>query len=358
MFEDSRALFTDSCSIISSNFSPKGEQDNLFPKSRMNFDMNNVIQDDYLCNNSSVDGLNSQLLSHYPRHSSSLATTQGGSLDGSSLYRMGSSMGMDNEVKMSSGLMRQNSSPAGFFSNLTNQSGYGGVRGGIANYRLGNDNNGDLGSTASRFKSQMSLSSRIPSSLGMLSQISEIDGGNIRPTSNDDTKNRIVDGDTQYYNSEYPLRSWNDTLHFAESYTLKRERDDDDGRLFSSVQNGEIQNRPSLFSHHLSLPKTLSDISCMDKLLQFQDSVPCKIRAKRGCATHPRSIAERVRRTRISERMRKLQELVPHMDKQTNTADMLDLAVEYIKDLQKQYKTLSDNRANCKCSAMQKQGLK
>ena len=81
-----------------------------------------------------------------------------------------------------------------------------------------------------------------------------------------------------------------------------------------------------------------------------------------------------VRRTRISERMRKLQELVPNMDKvefsmnfffsgwiifinvssiqslisvfeifflffwqQTNTADMLDLAVEYIKDLQKQY---------------------
>ncbi|CAL5394520.1 unnamed protein product [Camellia sinensis] len=48
---------------------------------------------------------------------------------------------------------------------------------------------------------------------------------------------------------------------------------------------------------------------------QFQqDSVPSKIRANRGCATHPRSIAER----------------------QTNTADMLDLAVEYIKDLQEQ----------------------
>ncbi|KAG5583569.1 hypothetical protein H5410_054196 [Solanum commersonii] len=61
-----------------------------------------------------------------------------------------------------------------------------------------------------------------------------------------------------------------------------------------------------------------------------------------------------VRRTRISERMRKLQELVPNMDKQTNTADMLDLAVEYIKGLQKQYKVLTDCRANCKCSAMQK----
>ncbi|MBA0816352.1 hypothetical protein Gohar_001027 [Gossypium harknessii] len=51
----------------------------------------------------------------------------------------------------------------------------------------------------------------------------------------------------------------------------------------------------------------------MEKLLE--DSVPCRVRAKRGCATHPRSIAERVRRTRISDRIRKLQELVPNMDK-------------------------------------------
>ena len=31
----------------------------------------------------------------------------------------------------------------------------------------------------------------------------------------------------------------------------------------------------------------------MEKLLE--ESVPCRVRAKRGCATHPRSIAERVR---------------------------------------------------------------
>ncbi|KAL8244745.1 hypothetical protein R6Q59_011003 [Mikania micrantha] len=47
------------------------------------------------------------------------------------------------------------------------------------------------------------------------------------------------------------------------------------------------------------------------------DSVPCKIRAKRGCATHPRSIAERERRTRISGKLKKLQDLVPNMDKST-----------------------------------------
>ncbi|KAK9111946.1 hypothetical protein Scep_019465 [Stephania cephalantha] len=77
-------------------------------------------------------------------------------------------------------------------------------------------------------------------------------------------------------------------------------------------------------------------VSDMELESLFQDSVPCRVRAKRGCATHPRSIAERVRRTRISDRIRKLQELVPNMDKQTNTADMLEEAVEYVKFLQKQ----------------------
>ncbi|XP_050375897.1 transcription factor bHLH80-like isoform X2 [Argentina anserina] len=81
----------------------------------------------------------------------------------------------------------------------------------------------------------------------------------------------------------------------------------------------------------------------------FEESGTLRIRAKRGCATHPRSIAERVRRTRISDRIRKLQELVPNMDKQTNTADMLDEAVEYVKFLQKQIQELSEHQRRCKC---------
>lgn len=86
----------------------------------------------------------------------------------------------------------------------------------------------------------------------------------------------------------------------------------------------------------------------MDKILE--GSVPCKIRAKRGFATHPRSIAERVRRTRISDRIRKLQELVPNMDKQTNTAEMLDEAVAYVKFLQNQIEELSEQQRRCKCT--------
>jgi archaellum component FlaC len=79
------------------------------------------------------------------------------------------------------------------------------------------------------------------------------------------------------------------------------------------------------------------------------------MRAKRGCATHPRSIAERNRRTRISEKLKKLQDLVPNMDKQTNTADMLEMAVEYVKDLQKQVLVLTDDRAKCVCSSKPQQ---
>lgn len=54
------------------------------------------------------------------------------------------------------------------------------------------------------------------------------------------------------------------------------------------------RNRTHGLTHHLSLPKTSSEVAAVANILHYQDSGPCKIRAKRGCATHPRSIAERV----------------------------------------------------------------
>ncbi|CAN6279116.1 unnamed protein product [Urochloa humidicola] len=95
---------------------------------------------------------------------------------------------------------------------------------------------------------------------------------------------------------------------------------------------------------------TALEMAGMDRYMQLQqDQVPFKVRAKRGCATHPRSIAERERRTRISEKLRKLQELVPNMDKQTSTADMLDLAVEHIKELQSELQALKHEQEKCTC---------
>ncbi|KAL8037369.1 hypothetical protein ABFX02_11G034800 [Erythranthe guttata] len=68
-----------------------------------------------------------------------------------------------------------------------------------------------------------------------------------------------------------------------------------------------------------------------------------KVRARRGQATDPHSIAERLRRERIAERMKGLQELVPNANK-TDKASMLDEIIDYVKFLQLQVKVLSMSR--------------
>ncbi|TKY62572.1 dimerization protein [Spatholobus suberectus] len=247
---------------------------------------------------------------------------------------------------VNSNLLRQSSFPAGHFSNnISFQNGYDTMKG-VGNYGGVNGNDGEPSLSMNRMKNQINFSSRSPSSLGMLSQTSKMGSEGLRVTSPEDGRQGGSDGDARYYG--FPCASWNETSH------LKRPRNSSDDELLSDAPNGELGNQVHTLSHHLSLPRTSSEMFAMDNLFQFTDSVPCKIRAKRGFATHPRSIAERVRRTRISERIRKLQELVPNMEKQTSTAEMLDLAVEYIKNLQKQFKTLSERRAKCQCINMQK----
>ncbi|KAK7393478.1 hypothetical protein VNO78_22035 [Psophocarpus tetragonolobus] len=68
-----------------------------------------------------------------------------------------------------------------------------------------------------------------------------------------------------------------------------------------------------------------------------------RMRARRGQATDPHSIAERLRRERIAERIRALQELVPSVNK-TDRAAMLDEIVDYVKFLRLQVKVLSMSR--------------
>lgn len=207
----------------------------------------------------------------------------------------------------SSNIIRQNSTPAGFLSSLTVENGFTSVK------------DARKGSSSSTSNNHISFSLGPSSSSRFLPQIAENE-------------------------NELPDSTFNG---------LKRSRD---GGLKIS-QNGENGNNAPSLHHHMSLPKTSSEMAAVENFLHFQQesSVPWKTRAKRGFATHPRSIAERMRRTRISERIKRLQDLFPDMDKQTNTADMLDMAVEYIKDLQKELQTLNDARARCKCSSKQLQ---
>ncbi|GAV70982.1 HLH domain-containing protein [Cephalotus follicularis] len=69
-----------------------------------------------------------------------------------------------------------------------------------------------------------------------------------------------------------------------------------------------------------------------------------RVRARRGQATDPHSIAERLRREKISERMKNLQELVPNSSKQSDKASVLDEIIDYVKFLQLQVKVLSMSR--------------
>ncbi|KAJ1275437.1 hypothetical protein BS78_05G135400 [Paspalum vaginatum] len=65
------------------------------------------------------------------------------------------------------------------------------------------------------------------------------------------------------------------------------------------------------------------------------------VRARRGQATDSHSLTERVRREKISERMKLLQDLVPGCSKVTGKAVMLDEIINYVQSLQRQVEFLS-----------------
>nr|QCO76494.1 LCB-P2A-mCherry [synthetic construct] len=82
-----------------------------------------------------------------------------------------------------------------------------------------------------------------------------------------------------------------------------------------------------------------NDSSKVTKELEKTDYI--HVRARRGQATDSHSIAERVRREKISERMKFLQDLVPGCDKITGKAGMLDEIINYVQSLQRQIEFLS-----------------
>lgn len=272
-------------------------------------------------------------------------------------------VGVENQQQMRinsngnrSNLVRQSSSPAGFFS------GFNAMRGGEVR-KFSNNGETCSSSNSGLNNHQLNFASTPSSSSRYMPSIAEHGNETVEASSPDNVQlvgNRDETSMAAYTSAAFSTEPWNEPPPPAPvpAFSILKRNRDGDFKMFSDFNRlenqdgGETRTHSHTLTHHLSLPKTAGEMAVIEKYLQFQqDSVPCKIRAKRGCATHPRSIAERMRRTRISERMKKLQELFPNMDKQTNTADMLDLAVEYIKDLQKQVQTLTETRAKCKCSS-------
>lgn len=248
-----------------------------------------------------------------------------------------------------SNLFRQKSSPAGFFSI---QNDLAALRE-VGAFKANDVSNGQATTSSSGLSSSLAFSSRPSSCLKHMPQIAE--NGNESLEENCDQSRILANEDG---NSKFCIPSFTSEIWESSSFNAPKTESDDE--IMFSTSNG-LESQESDFgyqnlglTHHQSLPSSSTKMSSIQRFLEIQGSVPCKIRAKRGFATHPRSIAERVRRTRISERIKKLQDLFPKSEKQTSTADMLDLAVEYIKDLRQQVKVLSDCKAKCKCTSNEK----
>lgn len=241
-------------------------------------------------------------------------------------------------------LFRHSSSPAGLLSRLmTDPHGMAASGGAMGSYtQAGSD--AALGHGHAQLSSQWSFSRQdLPqiSEMGMIpADIGEsIVGAGGCNSSSDAAQS------SSYLSRTFSVGSWDDTnsIMFSSAPCKKPKVDPAAGADDMVTNFSTIDPQFGLSNSSLELPG-------MDDYLQLQqDSVACRVRARRGCATHPRSIAERERRTRISKRLKKLQDLVPNMDKQTNTSDMLDLAVDYIKELKDQVEKLKHDQANCCC---------
>nr|WKE35131.1 basic helix-loop-helix family protein [Rosa persica] len=91
------------------------------------------------------------------------------------------------------------------------------------------------------------------------------------------------------------------------------------------------------------IPMAMTGLQSFPQTTSTNPSAECtgprkpRMRARRGQATDPHSIAERLRREKIADRMKNLQELVPKSNK-TDKASMLDEIIEYVKFLQQQLK--------------------
>lgn len=87
--------------------------------------------------------------------------------------------------------------------------------------------------------------------------------------------------------------------------------------------------------------KAKSDKKDKKKVLEEAPTSYIRVRARRGQATDNHSLAERVRREKISGRMKVLQTLVPGCDKVIGKALMLDEIINYVQSLQHQVEFLS-----------------
>ncbi|CAL9119832.1 unnamed protein product [Musa textilis] len=120
----------------------------------------------------------------------------------------------------------------------------------------------------------------------------------------------------------------------------KRKIDKDEtGSISGQAKEGKIRKQRRLRETDDKKPK--ADGTKASKTRRESPAGYIHVRARRGEATDSHSLAERVRREKISERMKVLQSLVPGCEKVTAKALMLDEIINYVQSLQNQVEFLS-----------------
>ncbi|KAA8545981.1 hypothetical protein F0562_020568 [Nyssa sinensis] len=110
----------------------------------------------------------------------------------------------------------------------------------------------------------------------------------------------------------------------------------------SKITEQNSNNKSTTTTNNNNKKETSTDTSKENsKVSDVQKPDYIHVRARRGQATDSHSLAERVRREKISERMKYLQDLVPGCNKITGKAGMLDEIINYVQSLQRQVEFLS-----------------
>ncbi|KAF6166333.1 hypothetical protein GIB67_015879 [Kingdonia uniflora] len=118
----------------------------------------------------------------------------------------------------------------------------------------------------------------------------------------------------------------------------ENKRKERDGSCLSSAQFQPVKEAKAKKTNKCSKKQREVDKKNQKEVSQ---EPPIHVRARRGEATDSHSLAERVRREKISVRMKLLQGLIPGRDKVLGTAHMLDEIINYVQSLQYQVEFLS-----------------
>ncbi|QCE16818.1 transcription factor HBI1-like [Vigna unguiculata] len=131
-------------------------------------------------------------------------------------------------------------------------------------------------------------------------------------------------------------------LHNAK-FVTENDMKDKRIKVGADDEQSKITGSPKSHSNKRETCADTSNSKQNSKASEVQNQKPdyIHVRARRGQATDSHSLAERVRREKISERMKYLQDLVPGCNKITGKAGMLDEIINYVQSLQRQVEFLS-----------------